>query len=148
MDWLESLEPHYGWLAIGLVLAAAEMAIPGVFLIWLAGAAIITGLLVWLVPIGVPLQVVIFAALAIVSVFMGKRFLRANPIESADPMLNDRGGQLVGEQVVVTSALDGGAGKVKHGDTEWLAKGPDAEPGTKMRVSGHDGTKLIVEHLH
>lgn len=148
MDWLESLEPHYGWLAIGLVLAAAEMAIPGVFLIWLAGAAIITGLLVWLVPIGVPLQVVIFAALAIVSVFMGKRFLRANPIESADPMLNDRGGQLVGEQVVVTSAIDGGAGKVKHGDTEWLAKGPDAEPGTKMRVSGHDGTVLRVEHLH
>ena len=62
-------------------------------------------------------------------------------------MLNDRGGQLVGEQVVVTHALDGGSGKVKHGDTEWLAKGPDAEPGTRMRVSGHDGV-LLVEHLH
>lgn len=145
---MDSFEPHYGWLAIGLVLAAAEMAIPGVFLIWLAGAAIITGLLVWLLPISLPVQVVIFAALAIISVFTGKRYLAANPVTSADPMLNDRGGQLVGDNVVVSHAIDGGKGKVKHGDTEWLAKGPDAEPGTRMRVSGHDGVTLLVEHLH
>jgi membrane protein implicated in regulation of membrane protease activity len=69
-------------------------------------------------------------------------------VVSADPMLNDRGGQLVGETVVVASAIDGGRGKVRHGDSEWLAKGPDAEPGSKMRVAGHDGTVLIVEHLH
>jgi inner membrane protein len=143
-----SFEPHYGWLAIGLVLAAAEMAIPGVFLIWLAGAAIITGLLVWFLPIGLPLQIVLFAVLAIVSVFTGRRYLASHPVTSADPMLNDRGGQLVGETVVVASAIDGGSGKVKHGDSEWLAKGPDAEPGTKMRVSGHEGTVLVVEHLH
>lgn len=143
-----SFEPHYGWLAIGLVMAAAEMAIPGVFLIWLAGAAMVTGLIVWAVPIGLPLQVVIFAALAIISVFIGKRFLAAHPVVSADPLMNDRGGRLVGETVVVSSAIDGGSGKVHHGDSEWLARGPDAEPGTKMRVSGHDGTVLLVEHLH
>ena len=75
MDWLESLDPHWTWLALGLVLAVAEMAIPGVFLIWLAGAALVTGLLSWVVPIGLPLQIVIFAVLAIVSVFAGKRYL-------------------------------------------------------------------------
>ena len=143
-----AIEPHYGWLAIGLVLAAAEMAIPGVFLIWLAGAAIVTGLIVWAVPIGVPLQIVIFAALAIISVFSGKRYLAAHPVVSADPLMNDRGARLVGETVVVSSAIDGGSGKVHQGDSEWLAKGPDAEPGAKMRVAGHDGTVLIVEHLH
>ena len=145
---MDNLEPHYVWLAIGLALAAAEMAVPGVFLIWLAGAAILTGLLAWAVPIGLPLQIVIFAVLAIVSVFTGRRYLRNNPVTSADPMLNDRGGQLVGEQVEVTHAIDGGTGKVKHGDTEWLAKGPDAEPGTRMRVSGHHGVVLLVEHLY
>ena len=148
MAWLESLDPHYGWLAIGLVLAAAEMAIPGVFLIWLAGAALITGVLSWLIPMGMPLQVVVFAVLAIVAVFSGKRYLAAHPVVSADPMMNDRGGRLVGETVLVTQAIDGGSGRVRQGDGEWLAKGPDAEPGTKMRVSGHDGTVLIVEHLH
>lgn len=148
MGWMESLEPQWGWLAIGLVLACAEMALPGVFLIWMAGAAIITGLVVWAVPIAMPWQIVLFAVLAIVFVFAGRRYLSANPVESADPKMNDRGARLLGEVVVVTHAIDGGTGKVRIGDSEWLVKGPDAEPGTRMRVSGHDGTVLIVEHLH
>lgn len=148
MEWFEALDAHWHWLAIGLVLAAAEMAIPGVFLIWLAGAALVTGALTWALPIGIATQVVIFAVLAIVSVFTGKRYLASNPIESADPKMNDRGARLVGETVVVTHAIDGGNGRVKQGDSEWLAKGPDAEPGTRMRVAGHDGVVLLVEHLH
>lgn len=148
MDWLETLNPHWGWLALGLVLAIAEMAIPGVFLIWLAGAALITGVVTWLVPIGMPLQIVMFAVLAIVSVFAGKRYLRDNPIDAADPMMNDRGARLVGENVLVTHVIVGGSGRVKLGDSEWLVHGPDAEPGTRMRVTGHDGAVLLVEHLH
>jgi membrane protein implicated in regulation of membrane protease activity len=148
MDWFADLDPHWTWLAIGLLLAAAEIAVPGVFLIWMAGAALITGLITWLVPIGLPLQIVIFALLAIVCVFTGRRYLRANPIQPADPLMNDRGARAVGEMVVVTHAIDGGTGRVRLGDSEWLAKGPDAEPGSRMRVSGHDGSVLIVEHLH
>ena len=147
MDF-DALDPHWVWLAIGLILAAAEMAVPGVFLIWMSGAALITGLVTWLVPIGLPVQIVIFAVLAIAFVFTGKRYLRANPIEGADPKMNDRGARLVGEVVLVTHAIENGSGRVKQGDSEWLAKGPDAEPGTRMRVSGHDGVVLIVEHLH
>ena len=148
MAALEGLDPHWTWLALGLLLAAAEMAIPGVFLIWLAGAAIVTGVVSWLLPLGLPAQVVLFAVLAIVAVFSGRRYLRGHPVEAADPLMNDRGGRLVGETVIVTQLIDGGTGRVRHGDSEWLAKGPDAEPGTRMRVAGHDGTVLLVEHLH
>jgi len=145
---INSVDPHWIWLAIGLALAAAEMAIPGVFLIWMAGAALITGAVTWLLPIGLPLQIVIFAVLAIVAVFSGRRYLAAHPVEPADPKMNDRGARAIGEMVVVTHAIDGGSGRVRLGDSEWLAKGPDAEPGSRMRVSGHDGSVLIVEHLH
>lgn len=148
MDWLDSLSPHWFWLTLGLVLMVGEMTIPGVFLIWLAGAALITGVAAWALPIGLALQVVLFAVLAMVSVFMGRNYLRRNPIESADPMLNDRGGQAVGETVVVTQVIESGQGRVKLGDSEWLAKGPDAEPGTRMRVTAHEGVVLKVEHLH
>lgn len=148
MAWLDALDTHWWWLALGLLLAIAEMVIPGVFLIWLAGAAIVTGLVSWVIPIGVPLQIAIFAVLAIAAVFTGKRYLVANPIKPADPKMNDRGARLVGETVTVTHAIDGGSGRVRHGDSEWLVKGPDAEPGTRMRVFGHDGTVLLVEHLH
>ena len=145
MDGMGGLEPHYAWLAIGLILAAAEMAVPGVFLIWMAGAALIVGALAWLTPIGVPLQIVLFAALAIVAVFLGRRYIANNPIHEADPMMNKRADRLVGETVVVTQAIEGGSGKVRLGDSEWLAKGTDAVPGTRLRITGHDGVVLLVE---
>ena len=149
MDWLESLDPHWTWLALGLVLAVAEMAIPGVFLIWLAGAALVTGLVSWMVPsLGMPWLVLLFAALSMVSVFVGRRYLRSNPVDEADPGMNNRGARSVGEVVVVSQVIADGRGRVKLGDSEWLAKGPDAEPGTKMKVTGIDGTTLVVEHLH
>jgi len=143
-----TLDPHWAWLALGLVLAVGEMTIPGVFLIWMAGAAVITGLVTWVVPLSVPLQVVLFAVLSMAAVFIGRNWLRANPIIAADPMMNDRGGRAVGETVQVTTVIEGGEGRVKLGDSEWIAKGPDAEPGTRMRVIAHQGSVLMVEHLH
>ena len=69
-------------------------------------------------------------------------------IIGADPMMNDRGGRAIGETVVVTQVIEGGEGRVKLGDSEWIAKGPDAEPGTRMRVASHNGSVLMVEYLH
>ena len=96
-------------------------------------------------PIGLPLQIVVFAVLAIVAVFLGRRYLKDNPIHEADPMMNHRTERLVGEMVVVTQAIEGGAGKVKLGDSEWLARGADAAVGARLRVTGHEGTALVVE---
>ncbi len=143
-DWLSALEPHWAWLIAGVVLATAEMILPGFFLIWLAGAAIITGVLAWALPIGGSAQLLIFAVLAVVSVFIGRRMLARHPITSADPLMNDRGARLVGETVTVVQAISGGQGRVRHGDSEWIARGADAEPGTRLRVSGHDGAILHV----
>lgn len=139
------IEVHYTWLAIGLVLAVAEMAIPGVFLIWMAGAALITGFVSWLVPIGLPLQIVLFAVLSILAVFTGKRVLKRHPVVAADPKMNQRGERMIGETVVVTQAIEGGSGRVRLGDGEWLARGADAAVGTRLKVVGHDGVVLVVE---
>lgn len=145
---IEGIEPHWFWLGLGLLLAIGEITIPGVFLIWMAAAALVTGFTAWAVPIGVPWQVLMFAALSMIFVFSGRRWLRQHPVESADPKMNDRGARSVGEVVVVSQVIETGQGKVKLGDSEWLARGPDAEPGTKMRVTGSDGAVLLVEHLH
>lgn len=148
MSAMLGIEAHWVWLGLGLLLAIGEMTIPGVFLIWMAGAALVTGLLSWFVPIGIPFQVLLFAVLSIVFVFSGRRWLRQHPIEAADPKMNDRGARAVGEVVVVSQVIETGQGRVKLGDSEWLARGPDAEPGTRMRVTGSDGAVLLVEHLH
>ncbi|WP_309621686.1 NfeD family protein [Novosphingobium sp.] len=148
MAWLDTVSSHWLWLALGLLLAIAEITIPGLFLIWLAGAALITGVVAWLAPIGMPLQIVLFSVLSVVSVFIGRSYLRSNPIESADPMLNHRGAQAIGQVVMVTQVITAGRGRVKLGDSEWIAAGPDAEPGTRMKVTATEGAVLVVEHLH
>lgn len=145
MDWLGGYEPHWLWLALGVLLAVAEMVIPGVFLIWLAGAAILTGILAFVLPIGLPLQIVIFAVAAIAAVFTGRSYIRRNPVEAADPMMNRRGARMVGEVVRVSQAIVDGHGKVHLGDGEWLVRGPDAAVGARMRITGSDGAVLLVE---
>ena len=139
------LEPHWAWLILGLALAIAEMVVPGVFLIWFAAAALVVGLLTAALPLAVPVQVVAFVVLSLASVLASRRFLSRHPIESADPMLNRRGARLVGQRVTVTQAIDGGIGRVRCGDTEWLAHGPDAPVGTRLTVTGSQGSMLIVE---
>ena len=39
MDEIGGFDPHWIWASIGLTLAALEMIVPGVYLIWLAVAA-------------------------------------------------------------------------------------------------------------
>lgn len=145
MDMFDTLADHWLWLGLGLLLAVAEMVIPGVFLIWLAGAAVLTGLLAFALPIGMPLQILIFAVAAIVAVFAGRNYIRRNPVTEADPMMNRRGARLVGEVVRVTQPIIDGQGKVHLGDSEWLARGADAPVGAKVRVTGSDGAVLLVE---
>lgn len=145
MHWFDALANHWMWLGLGLLLAVAEMLVPGVFLIWLAGAAILTGVLAFTLPIGLPLQIVVFAVAAIVAVFTGRNYIRRHPVTEADPMMNRRGARLVGEVVRVSQPITDGHGKVHLGDSEWLARGADAPVGAKVRITGSDGAVLLVE---
>ncbi|MFO1241531.1 MAG: NfeD family protein [Sphingomonadaceae bacterium] len=145
MDWINGWDPDWFWLVAGVVLAIAEILVPGFFMIWLAAAAIATGLIAMFIPIAMPFQVLLFAALAVAAVYAGRRWFVRNPIESTDPKLNDRGARLVGETVTVVEAISNGRGRVKVGDGVWIAKGPDAAVGANVRVTGSDGSTLLVE---
>ncbi len=148
MNGIEGFDAHWVWIGIGLILAALEMLVPGVYLIWLAVAAIVTGLLTMGVGIGLPAQVVVFVSLSLIAAYSAKRFLRDSPIESSDPLLNQRGTRLIGESALVTQAIDGGSGRVKYGDSEWIARGPDIAEGERVRITGSDGAILMVEPLN
>lgn len=147
MDGLDSLDPHWIWIALGLALAALELVVPGVYLIWLAAAALLTGVLTFALDLSLPVQVIDFVFLALILAFSARRFLRDRPIVGADPLLNKRGGRLIGDTAIVTQAFDGGSGRIRHGDSEWLAHGPDVADGAHVRIIGHEGSVLLVEPL-
>lgn len=145
MDWVSTLSGHWFWLSLGLILIAAEMAAPGFFLMWLGAAAVATGVAAWLLPLPLQIEVLLFAVLAMVAVFAAKKWFKDNPIVSDDPMLNDRAARMVGDVVTVVAAIEGGEGRVRHGDSEWTAHGPDAPVGTRLRITGVSGSVLQVE---
>ena len=147
MDWLNDLDAHWVWLTLGLVLAGLEMLVPGVYLIWLAVAAIVTGVLTGLFDLSLPMQVIDFVFLALILAFSAKRFLRDKPIESADPLMNRRGARMVGETALVVQAIEHGSGRVHIGDSDWIARGPDVAAGERVRIVGSEGASLLVEPL-
>ena len=146
LDWLNE-NAHWAWMTLGLVLAGLEMLLPGVYLIWLAVAALITGVLTLAFDLSLPLQVVDFVFLSLIIAFSAKRFLRDKPIESQDPLMNRRGARLVGETALVVQAIEHGSGRVKVGDGEWIAHGSNVAAGERVRISGTDGAILLVEPL-
>ncbi len=144
----DGIEPHWLWLIAAAVLGIAELLMPGVFLIWLAAAAAVTGFAALLVGIPLAFQFALFALLSIGAVWFGRRWYANNPVESSDPLLNDRAARLVGETVTVVTAIEGGQGRVRVGDDGvWSARGPDVEVGARVRVVGAEGTCLRVEPL-
>lgn len=139
----------WSWWVLGLGLLAAEVVAPGIFLVWIGIAAILTGivsLLLWETGFWVwQAQLVFFAILSVVSVFAGRRLLARSGDTSDQPLLNQRGARLVGRTAVLEKPITEGRGRIKLDDTIWTVTGPDLPAGARVRVIGSDGGRLTVE---
>jgi membrane protein implicated in regulation of membrane protease activity len=142
---LDGIDPPWLWLIGGVVLLIAEVIAPGFFLIFIGAAAIATGLFAVLLGLGTTAQLALFALYAIIAVLVGRRFYANRTSDSADPLLNDRAGRLVGKVVTVVQAIDDHDGRVRVGDSEWGARGGPAAAGERVRIVGLDGNCLKVE---
>src|SRR5690348_13533538 len=101
------IDPEWLWLIGGVLLLIAELIAPGFFLVFIGGAAIATGIAAMLLPLSLPLQLALFAALAYLSARIGGRRAYAMKFDySSDPFLNDRVKRLLGRVVVATQPID------------------------------------------
>lgn len=134
------------WLILAALLAIAELLAPGIFLVFIAAGAAITGIVTLLVPgFDLVFEVFLFAAASAAAVALGRGWYRSNPVPSADPLLNDRVARLIGQVVTVVEPIAAGQGRVKVGDGEWPAHGPDAPAGAHVRITGARDGSLDVE---
>ncbi|PYE41704.1 hypothetical protein DFI02_10937 [Rhizobium sp. PP-F2F-G20b] len=145
---IEELGP-WAWWVLGLVLLAAEIFVPGVFLVWIGMAAIVTGalaLIFWNLDFfGWHVQLPLFAILSVVSVLVGRRLLARFDQDSDAPLLNQRGRSLIGRTAILEEPIAEGRGRVRLGDTTWPVSGPDLPTGARVRVLSADGQRLLVE---
>ncbi|ELQ6169415.1 NfeD family protein [Cronobacter dublinensis] len=138
--------PHVFWLCLGGLLLAAEMLGGNGFLLWSGVAAVATGLLAWLLPMGWEWQGVSFALLMLVAVWLWWRLLSRRAGPRPDNALNQRGNQLVGQRFTLTQALINGRGQLNVGDSVWpVIADSDLPAGTAVEVVAIDGIRLRVQ---
>ena len=139
----------WNWMVLGFALLAAEILVPGVFLLWIGIAAIATGALsLWLWEWSAwtwQVQVLAFLALSLVAAFAGKRVMGNGRTESDEPLLNRRDEQLVGRTAVLVEPISEGVGRIRLGDTLWRVTGPDLPAGSRVRLAAARGGELVVE---
>ncbi|WP_055046274.1 NfeD family protein [Devosia sp. A16] len=146
MQVIDFIASHgaWSWVVAGLVLLALELVLPGGVLIWLGGAALVTGALALLVSIFWPLQFVIFGVLALVSIGLWLKF-RGPGVASDRPFLNQRANRFIGQEAVLDEPIRDGIGRLALDDTVWRVQGPDLAAGSRVRIVDADGALLKVE---
>jgi membrane protein implicated in regulation of membrane protease activity len=143
-NFLGSYGP-WAWIVAGLVLLGLELIVPGGFLLWLGIAGTVTGLAAMALPIGAPVQWVLFGALSLAAIFFWLRFSKGRMRQSDRPYLNRRADRFIGHEVVLEEAITDGFGRVVLGDTVWRVSGPDLPAGRRVRIVGSEGAVLTVE---
>jgi inner membrane protein len=140
--------PYWYWAILGAVLAVIEVALPAMVCIWLSAAALGAAAISWRYPgLSWEHQALIFAALAIASVALGRTaFARTQSSESAGH-LNRRAESYIGRMFTLDGAIVDGRGRLKVDDTIWLVAGPDLPAGTRVRITGAENTLLRVEAI-
>ena len=119
------------WAALGLVILGFELALGTIDLLWIAAAAFLTALFKAIMPApidGLEGQLLFFAVTAVGLLVLGRTvFGDWRNRENDKPMLNKRMESMVRSRALVTQAFAAGTGRVKIGDTEWLAHAVDGE---------------------
>jgi membrane protein implicated in regulation of membrane protease activity len=134
------------WWVLAVIFLVVELLIPAFFFLWMAVSALITGIIVWLIPaISTNSQILIFSVLSIFSIvawwIVGKKYV----IKTDQPLLNRRGSQYVGRTFNLYEAIENGEGKIKVDDTIWKVHGEDCDINSKVKVIASRGTVFDVE---
>ena len=141
---LFSIHPYVVWLVAGLALCAAETFVPGAFLIWIGLAAVALGAVEFLVAVALTPALLLFAALVVVFVFIGRRVYGS--LDSGAPQLPlSRAHALIGKEFYLDEAIERGYGRMRVGDSLWRVAGDDLPKGAKVRVVAvEDGAEVKV----
>lgn len=136
----------WGWMLLGMLLLAGEMATPGGFyLMFFAAGALALGL-VGLAGLDVPiwLQWLAFSGISVAALLLLRPRILGRLRESGGNV----GDEIAGEEVVVLDALAPGArGRGELRGTSWTVANEGAAPiaaGERCRVHRVEGLVLVV----
>jgi membrane protein implicated in regulation of membrane protease activity len=138
----------FWWAITGIILMICEFAVPGLILFFFGLGALITALLSWLFPLSLTVQVAVFVAASLVSLFGLRRLLKPvftgrSTATSGDALVET----LAGEEGTVSAAIGPGSpGKVRLHGTDWKAEADEVlEVGRSVTVVSQRSLTLVVK---
>jgi inner membrane protein len=136
------------WLVVAAVFAVIEIAVPAMVCIWFAAAALGTAAIAWVAPgLAWEHQALIFAALSVASVAIGRMTSAHIRTRSSGSRLNRRAQTYVGRIFTLERPVVDGRGRLRIDDTVWLVEGPDLPAGTRVRVISAESALLQITEL-
>ncbi|MEM7766255.1 MAG: NfeD family protein [Pseudomonadota bacterium] len=154
MDFIFSSVTIWHWLVLGLVLVGIEMMTGTFDLLFVALAAFTTAAFTALMPdvaSGWQMQAAVFAITAVSLIVLGRTvFAGMRRVIGEHPTLNRRMDSLIGQHGTVTTPFTDGQGRVKIGDSEWMATSlgaSDMATGVSIIVEETEKTRVFVRPL-
>lgn len=140
------------WIGLGLLLLAIEVGVGTFDLLWVAAGAFLTAAFMLVVPApinGWSGQLTFFGVAAVAFVISGRTLFKGlRSRTTSHPNLNDRLASMAGQRGTAAISFDRGRGKVKVGDTVWLAiQSDDAVivEGDQIVVTGSEQGMLKIK---
>jgi membrane protein implicated in regulation of membrane protease activity len=140
--------PAFWWAIVGVGLMLCEFAVPGLILFFFGLGGLFTALLVWLVPMSLTLQLVVFTMASLVVLFGLRRLLK--PVftgRAIDVNETDYSEGMAGQEANVAEAISPeAAGRVVLNGTGWKAESEEVlSVGQAVVVTGQKSLTLIVK---
>lgn len=143
------------WLAIGIILIALEIIMPGFIIFWFGAGALLTALFIFIgviPPMSAEWQWIFFflASLSMLGVWqvLLKKIFQSRVIDSSrDATLQNIRGRAV-SKIVPGIPGDVELYTVFHGIKKWQAESAEIiEAGDEIVVTDANGIKLVVKHV-
>lgn len=134
------------WFLVGLGLVLAELAVPGVILVFIGVAAWLVAILDWIGVDSFSVQLWIFGITSIVLVFGARRFVKGWFTGKESSENGDIDEEFVGKIVTVVSAIEPNEfGLVELKGAQWKATSSEAlAEGSRAIVTARDNITLEV----
>jgi len=134
------------WLTLGILLLGAETLLGTTWMMWMAAAAgLVAVACLTALPLGLPLQVIVFVVLTLIPTVFSGRIMK---LPGNKGYLDDPNARMVGRRAVVLSGFGpvaGGerTGRVMFDGVEWPAV-IDAHSDTQVPVAHDDKVEIAV----
>ena len=150
LDWLNSNIAYWHWIVLGLVLSLSEILAVSFVLLWFGLGAIVVGILLWLFPLSITMQLFIWVSLSLFNVYGWFKWVSPRlKTRSLSGMAREN---MIGQigTVIEYNSVHSGRGKLRFsapvlGNDEWqFICENEVEVGCRVVVQEFSGNSLIV----